>query len=125
MQSILSLSDIQSQRLDGGTNKFICVCQSNVYWTCGPSGLESKEGGRPPEPMPLQEPFQEGCSWATWGPVVYIGYAGSAVAYFGVRGAYTLSLGALQWCAQWGKPQPMHRRRQGEQLVGILPVQLQ
>ncbi len=85
----------------------LSVCASPMSTgRVAPVDWSPKEGGRPPEPMPLQEPFQEGCSWATWGTIVYIGYAGSAVAYFGVRGAYTLSLGALQWCAQWAKSQP-------------------
>ena len=84
----------------------LSVCASPMSTgRVAPMDWSPKEGGRPPEPMPLQEPFQGGCSWATWGTVVYIGYAGSAVAYFGVRGTYTLSLGALQWCAQWAKPQ--------------------
>lgn len=82
----------------------ISLCASSSPMCCRVTpvdvDLSAKEAGRPQERMPPPpERGEEAGSWAPLGALVYTAYAGAAVAYFYVRCAYTLDLGALRWCA--------------------------
>lgn len=82
----------------------ISLCASSSPMCCRvtpvDSDLSAKEAGRPQERMPPPpDRGDEAGSWAPLGTLVYTAYVGAAVAYFYVRCAYTLDLGALRWCA--------------------------